>query len=98
MFCWGLSDSEYCIFNKKVEKEFYELFEKQYKKHLNCELNFVENWPEQLIKPLSCSLNKVFARWYSTLPTSFLQWVKTLPNCDVMALYDITMLPDILSD
>ena len=97
MFCFGLSDAEYHIFNKPVTKARFELFEQQYKRFMNSEfdieLNFIKgDWPECLVTGI-VPTNTVFNVWYEPISDKFWKWVKTLPGYNAMALYNQTMLP-----
>ena len=98
MFCEGLIDAEYYIFNKPVDKNYYELFEKQYKKYLTELLDFIQDWPEEMIIEQFILPTRKFDDWYHPISDKFWKWARTLPNFDSMLLYNITMLPEILID
>lgn len=98
MFCNELEEAEYCLFNKPVEKKHYELFEKQYLKYLTERLDFVREWPEDLLATISVTPTRKFDDWYHPISPRFWKWARTLPNFDPMFLYNITMLPEILVD
>lgn len=95
MFCNGLEHASYHIFNKPVEKQYFELFAQQYRKYAPDLLSFVNYFPGELYGSLP-SVNNRIDVWYSSLSEKFLKWAKTLPNFDPMILYNITLLPDIL--
>jgi hypothetical protein len=45
MFCNGLQNAEYCIFNKPVNKQRFDLFLQQYNSFMTTELAFSPHWP-----------------------------------------------------
>lgn len=96
LFCENLDNAEYCIFNKPVGKSIFELISKQYKKYMNITLDFIRDWPKDLVANVYVSPTRKFDDWYSSIPQKTWDWVRTLPNFDSMLLYDITMLPEIL--
>lgn len=98
MFCDGISDVEYYLFNKPTTKEHFELFVQQYKNYMQGLLNFSSNWPENLIKAYTPSITQKIYEWYKVIPEKFWKWSRTLPNFDSMIIYNITMLPEILVD
>lgn len=98
MFCDGLEEAEYCLFNKPIEKKHYELFEKQYLKYLIERLDFIREWPEEMLSSRYISPTKKFDDWYHPISPRFWKWVRTLPGFDSMLMYNITMLPEILVD
>lgn len=98
MFCEGLEGAEYHIFNKPVDKKMYELIEGQYRKYMNGQLEFISNWPEELVVGAHISPTRKFDDWYHPISEKFWKWVRTLPGFDSMLLYNITMLPEILVD
>lgn len=98
LFCNGLSNAEYCIFNKPVDPKMYELFEKQYIKYMNAQLDFIAEWPKNLIVSTHIAPTRKFDDWYHCIDEKFWKWIRTLPNFDSMLIYDITMNPEILID
>lgn len=96
LFCENLDNAEYCIFNKPVGKSIFELISKQYKKYMNITLDFIRDWPKELVANVYVSPTRKFDDWYSSIPQKTWDWVRTLPNFDSMLLYNITMLPEIL--
>lgn len=98
MFCFGISDAEYHIFNQPVDKERFELFVQQYNRLMNVQLAFSQEWKENLIGEYRPLITQKFDDWYKPIPQKFWKWVRTLPNFDSMLIYDITMLPEILID
>jgi hypothetical protein len=98
MFCEGLENAEYHIFNKPVDKKMYELFETQYKKYMTGQLEFISNWPQNLVVSTHVSPTRKFDDWYHPISEKFWKWIRTLPGFDSMLIYNITMLPEILID
>lgn len=98
LFCEGLSDAEYHIFNKPVEPKMYELIEKQYLKYMDVLLEFISEWPENLIVNVHVAPTRKFDDWYHLISEKFWKWTRTLPNFDPMLIYNITMLPEIFVD
>lgn len=98
LFCEGLTGVEYHIFNKPVDKNLYEMLEKQYKKYMTVQLDFIDKWPKDLIASAYITPTRKFDDWYHPISEKFWKWVRTLPNFDSMLIYNITMLPEILID
>ena len=98
MFCYGIEDAEYCIFNKPIEPKHYELIVKQYLKYLTEQLDFIRDWPEDLLVSVHVSPTRKFDDWFHPINSRFWKWVRTLPNFDSMLIYNITMLPELLVD
>ena len=98
LFCLDLENAEYHIFNQPIEKEWYEQFERQYEKYQTADLEFVEEWPEDLLSSAVGITNKSFDNWFVKVSERFWKWARTLPGFDSMLIYEITMLPDILID
>ena len=98
MFCDSVEDVEYYIFNKSVDKSKYEFFEKQYKKYLVEELEFIRDWPKDMVASNYFAPTKKFDDWYHPISEKFWKWVRTLPGYDPMLMYNITMNPDFLND
>ena len=98
MFCEGIEDAEYYMFNRPVDKAHFELFEKQYLKYLTEHLEFVREWPADLLTIRHISPTKKFDDWYHPIAPRFWKWIRTLPGFDSMLIYNITMLPEILVD
>ena len=97
LFCVGLTQAQYHIFNKPVDKNLYELLERQYKKYMTARLEFVRDWPENLTTATDIKPIRKFDDWYHCVSEKFWKWARTLPNFDSMLLYHITMLPEFLT-
>lgn len=96
MFCDELENAEYCIFNIPIEKSHYEMILKQYNKYLTELLGFIHEWPEELSTSVHKSPTKKFDDWFYPISEKFWKWARTLPGYDMMILYRITLLSDIL--
>ena len=98
LFCYGLVNAEYHIFNKSIDKDRYEMIVKQYFRYLSGELNYTkEPWPKSMLIPSLPNLCLYYNKHYQ-LTDKFWKWVRTLPNFDPMLMYNITMLPEFLVD
>lgn len=98
LFCQDLENAEYHIFNRPVDKSHYEIFEKQYLKYMTEELDFVRNWPSEMLRGAYISVTRKFDDWYHPISPKFWKWARTLPHYDSMLLYYITMMPELLID
>lgn len=91
MFCVGLEDAEYYLFNKPVDKNRFELFLQQYKRFMQDHLAFAPSWPKNMIADCAVSITPKFDEWYKPISEKFWKWAETLPGFDPMLLYNITM-------
>jgi hypothetical protein len=91
MFCKGVIDSDYQIFNKPVTKRQFDLFAQQYKEFMIYSLAFAQHWPNQSAIAESPFITSNFKLWYEPIPDGIWQWVKTLPGYNPTILYSITM-------
>ena len=98
MFCKGLENAEFHVFNKPVDQNLFVLFVKQYLKYLTEQLDFIRDWPEDLLVSAHVFPTRKFDDWFHPINSRFWKWVHTLPNFDSMLIYNITMLPEILVD
>ena len=99
LFCVGLHDAEYMVFNKKVDSEEYELILKQLDKILmgwDAELVKDNEWPAYTIPLDTPNIQRNVLKQYAALPESFWRWVKTLPGYDPSILYHLTYNRDLL--
>lgn len=98
MFCVGLEDKEYHIFNQPVTKEKFDIILKQYL-HLmdNVELDYLrEQWPRDMLIP---ELPNPFAyhnKHYLQLNDKFWRWARSVPGYNPDLLYQITLNFDLL--
>lgn len=97
LFCYGLHDAQYCIFNKPVDKNRFEMIASQYTKWMIGLLTFIREWPCELLAETHVAPTRKFDDWYYPISEKFWKWVRTLPGFDSMLIYNITMLPEILS-
>ena len=98
LFCYDLHDAQYCIFNKPVDKNRYEMIARQYQKYMDILLAFMREWPCELLVEMYVAPTRKFDDWYTPISDKFWKWARTLPGYDSMMLYNITMLPEILVD
>ena len=98
MFCDGIEDKEYYVFNQPVSKEKFDLLFAQYQKYMDADLQFIDEWPENLAMGLVLRASLNYAKWYAPISSRFWKWTRTLPGYDEMFLYNMTMLPEILVD
>lgn len=89
MFCHGLEDAEYMIFNHEVAPAAFERYEEQFKRfHLG--LTFNKALPTDAINNTMPSINSHPWEYYELDPL-FVEWLETLPNYDWQTMYRITM-------
>lgn len=100
LFCHGITDGEYLMFNQPIEKEEYDMFVTQLRQMLKgAELKLTKNgWSADQVPLEAPNIQYNIILQYSALPEVFWRWVKTLPNYDPMILYNITMQPHLLTD
>ena len=100
LFCHGIADGEYLIFNQPISQEEYEMFVIQLQQILKrTELQLTKNgWAADQVSLDAPNIQYNIILQYSALPEIFWRWVKTLPNYDPMILYNITMQPHLLTD
>lgn len=96
MFCFKTT-GEYMLFNKPIDKQRFELFEKQYKKFIDAELDLVYNWPNNTSTETYPLVKYNYSNYYLTLSKRFWNWLKTLPGYDENIVYSITMLPQFMT-
>ena len=91
MFCENLTDSEYCLFNKPVDPQIFEIIKKQYKNLLDVYLKFTSGWPVTLNTPEVPVIDRVWVRYYETIPEKFWKWVRTLPEYTSEFMFHLTI-------
>ena len=91
LFCEGISDVNYYVFNKPVAQWQYNLFVSQYKEFLSNSLEFIFYWPHQSLVVEYPKYNNR-ENWWIGISETFWKWVDTLPNFDMQVLYNITKL------
>ncbi len=93
LFCYGLRDKEYYLFNRPIEKEHYELILEQFEDIVrNIQLPIIIYDDENNTIQRKYNLHKI----YDVMPENFWEWVATLPNYDPKVLYDITFHDSLL--
>ena len=93
LFCYGIENGEFLVFNKQVDSTDYELIVHQLDKILrNWDMELIQNneWPEYTIPLDAPIVQRNIIKQYAALPDTFWRWVKTLPGYDVSILYAIT--------
>ena len=98
IFCFGLEDKEYHVFNKPISKEMFEIILAQYMRQTkDMELDYLrEPWPENMLIP---SLPNSFAyhnKHYLQINDKFWRWARSVPGYDADLLYNITLNFDVL--
>lgn len=98
LFCAGIQDKEYMIFNMPVEADEFELVQNQLKSLLaGWQMTLVKDeWPEHTIPLDTPNIQRMTIEQFSNLPERFWRWVKTLPNYDPAILYMITLNKNLL--
>ena len=92
LFCEGIKDKEYYLFNKPFPEKLYGLLVKQMKEVLgDYTMNLSSNWIKGTIPFNTPTINTDFRTRYNNLPKEFWDWVITLPNYDQKVLYNITL-------
>ena len=91
IFCFGLKDAEYMLFNKPIDKWRF--------KHIWVEL--IQRAQAQEFNFFRFNLEKIevvpFFSFFLKIDDNFWRWVKSLPHFQEMVLYNITYLKDILT-
>jgi hypothetical protein len=99
LFCEGISDKEYHLFNKPITPKLYEVISKQLWDILEGrDLTFTKEWPENTVPLDTPRVQRNLIKQHKDLPDEFWDWVKTLPNYDPTVLYGITFQSDKISD
>jgi hypothetical protein len=98
MFCIGLENKEYHIFNQPVGKEQFEIIQKQYVRQTkDLELDYLrEQWPCNMLIPELPNLFAYHDKHYLQLDDKFWRWASSIPGYDADLLYRITLNFDLL--
>lgn len=99
LFCNKISDAEYMIFNKQADASDYELVVKQLNKLLKdyeSELVVEGEWPKYTIPLDSPQIQRNVLSRFTKIPSSFWEWIKTIPWYDSTILYTMTFNKDLL--
>lgn len=100
LFCAGLQNKEYMLFNQPIDPDEFTLIENQLKNILaGWQAEFVKGeWPEGTIPLDSPQIQRNIMRQFAQLPEKFWRWVKTLPNYDSMVLYAVTFQANLITE
>ena len=88
LFCEDISDGEYYLFNKKIDKARFDMICAQYKRYATPFITLMDEWPQ--------SMDQHPAKYYDyrkhteNVPDKFYAWVKTLPGYDPAIMYSVT--------
>lgn len=98
LFCYGINDAEYMIFNKQVDAADYEIIIRQLDKLLrNYEAMLIKGeWSSHTIPLDMPIIQRNVAKQYENLPESFWRWIKTVPGFDSMIMYSLTYNKDLI--
>lgn len=88
LFCINKIEDEYLLFNKKIDKNRFDMIVKQFNKYFNADINLISDWEDN-------SPNKVvdYRKHFENIPESFWSWVRTLPGYDSDIIYSLTFNP-----
>lgn len=87
LFCQGIENGEYMLFNKPIPPQQFEIIRRQYQRYAPVS-SIMEVWPNTGYEAPH-TINH-YGKQYETAPESFWRWVATLPNYDAFELYKIT--------
>ena len=93
LFCYGISNAEYMLFNQQMEPEDYELIVEQFDAKLGKFHNVLvanDEWPANIIPLEAPKIQRRISDVYSQVPLEFWRWVKTLPGYNQNILFNIT--------
>lgn len=99
LFCYGINNKKYHIFNKEISPDEFDLIVKQMKSILkDWEMTLVVAWPEATVPLDEPQIERNIIKQFATLPDKFWRWVSTLPGYDPMILYQITYQPNLIGE
>lgn len=92
LFCQGINNKKYHVFNKEVDVDEYEILINQMHSILkDWHLGLVQDeWPKFTIPLDQPRMQRNIAKQFDLLPEKFWRWVRTLPGYDPKILYMIT--------
>jgi hypothetical protein len=93
LFCHGLVDGEYYLFNKQIDKFRFDMIAKQYKKYAP-EFQLTEDWADNFGNIPAARYD--YRKHFEKVTDSFWAWVQTLPGYDPSIIYSITFDPRFL--
>lgn len=98
LFCFDINDQENMLFNRPISEKVLTNIKTQY-------LNIMKDFSIQISEPIpegsvndKIKLNTDFCSYFSNIPQTFWNWVKTLPNYDAEIMYKITLNPVFLEN
>lgn len=94
LFCQGIQNSEYMLFNKPIAKEQFDIIRRQYQRYAPL-TTVMEPWPPYS-KEAPHTINH-YGKQYEATSESFWRWVATLPNYDPFVLYQVTFRRELLT-
>ena len=94
LFCQGIKDGEYLLFNKPIDQVRYEMIAKQFKKYMPS-ISLTDEWKHRFGE--LPRVNHDFRKHTSKIPAKFWDWVKTLPGYDASIIYSLTFDPQFLN-
>ena len=92
MFCQGVSEGEYMLFNKPIGKERYEVIFKQFVKMFQHKYDFTM-LEDNDIYGAEPSYYRDYRKHTANFSNDLWEWVKTLPKYDPIVMYSITFNP-----
>jgi hypothetical protein len=94
LFCQGLKEGEYLLFNKPIDQVRYEMIAKQFKKYMPS-IKLTNDWKRYFgeLPHINYDLRKHIQK----IPAKFWDWVKTLPGYDASIIYSLTFDPQFLN-
>ena len=93
LFCQGVEEGEYILFNKPIDKVRFETIYKQFKKFAP-HVQLTEPWKR--VQGQTPRVNYNYKKHHTGISIGFWRWVRTLPNFDPMVMYSITFDPQFL--
>lgn len=90
LLCFGVKGKSYCVFNREVSPELFEMLRRQLESFVLHEANLVNRWSEYQI-PLDRPALVVGAksRYRDCMKDAFWQWVLTLPQFDSQVCFKL---------
>lgn len=101
LFCFGIENQNYQLFNKTIDEIEYTMMVKQLKFVLeDWEPEFVKDnfWPQGTIPLDAPILQRNAVKQWGGIPDKFWQWIKTLPGYDASILYSITYNSNLINN
>lgn len=97
LFCTGLKNAEFCLFNKKISESVYNNIVRQLKTILKeAQLLLSKEWPEESFQNAKPNMIENISERFSLLPEKFWRWVRTLPGYEPNIIYQITYNKDFM--